>query len=278
MDTGKVKGISFDAFNTACMEMDPDVDLFFRKLFASEQEPSFEQAPAPVEKFTEDEILELISSRSSDWRRRNTAFGQLATIMCDKGLSNGGFQDIFGRFVEPLKSQITERRSTVVKAVSEALGNIAESRRGAMRPFVAELIISLLETVRSNIKTLSNAAKQCCKAIYSNVSERAGELLDGLRAGYRANQQHANAKSAALGYLTLTLDQRGAESRGEAYWNAVMEFISEGIGDANPTVRDAAMDVLAVAELVNLGQAQDVLKGLSAVQHKKYSKLRRKTR
>lgn len=275
MDLKKDKGICFSEFQAACQTMDPDLDVFFRKLFDRShlgQTADFETVVEQEEVFSEGQIMELVSSKRSDWKKRNKAFGQMATLMNNKGLSSSGFREKFAPYVDPLKAQICERRSTVVKAVCEAVSAIATERRENFREFMDELSIALLEASRSSIKTISNAAKKCCHTIYQEIPEQDDCLLNGLKRAYSHHSKYCGSKEAALSYLADTLEQDGAANRGSDYWSAVMEFIQMGVDDSNPKVRDSAFKALFVAELTNLDRAKGVLTALTDVQKKKYAR------
>lgn len=250
MDENGNKTLDWYEFSHGIHLVNPSVKAFWHNIFKTGGEVIEEEDLATT--FALEEMVEVLSDKKSDWKKRNRMLNFLPVFFQDLNLEE--FKENMEILAEPLGLQITERKSAVARDACLTTALLAKHRTIDLLPFVPILFPALFGAIRMNIKIIKESGKNAGKAIVQFVPDTEENiLLNVLIAGTK--ERHKQVRARCFEYLEILGEQEWSQERFEKdseYWEAYRTALISGTGDRDAEARKSTFKAILALKNDNL--------------------------
>jgi len=236
VDENKDKVLDFEEFRSALLNMQPNfTNIWSSWLSKSSLEMKPDKNTASIEK-----IAEILSNKRAPWKDRIDMMHDFTHRAVQK-MSQKKFDALMRPVREPLITQLSDRRSTVVRECCIVIAKIAIVQKGKMTRWAPRILESLFTVIRLKVEIMSISATQAAKAIVRCVPDNKKlDILHKLKAA--SCESYIIVKQRAFEYVYLLVKdaRENGVKKSKDFWLKVMHMLVNGMQDASEVVREEA--------------------------------------
>lgn len=211
-------------------------------LFGGETDPTVKSVE-PIKVYSDKELIREVEKIASilvpekDWSIRIAAMQRIEGLVCGGAADYQSFRGLLKQLVGPLSTQLSDRRSSIVKQACHLLCFLSKELLGDFEAYAEIFIPVLFKLVVITVLVIAESADNCIKTMLRNC--KVARVLPRI-AECAKNDRNAILRARCCDYALLILEYWADEPEIQRSADLYEDLIRCCVGDAMSEVRSTA--------------------------------------